>query len=166
MITRKKADGELYRKIVGSLIYVMTATRPDLCFAVTKLSQHMSDPSAAHFTMAKHVLRYLKGTADQSLVFKGSNNHLGLVGHCNADWANSPDRRSITGYAFQLAETGPMISWKSKKQQTIALSTCEAEYMAITAASQRQNSWCSYWATWLAGHLRGVTHCIVTIRGQ
>ena len=132
----EKADGELYRKIVGSLIYVMTATRPDLCFAVTKLSQHMSDPSAAHFTMAKHVLRYLKGTADQSLVFKGSNNHLGLVGHCDADWANSPDRRSITGYAFQLAETGPMISWKSKKQQTIALSTCEAEYMAITAASQ------------------------------
>ena len=125
----EKADGELYRKIVGSLIYVMTATRPNLCFAVTKLSQHMSDPSAAHFTMAKHVLRYLKGTADQSLVFKGSNNHLGLVAHCDADWANFPDRRSITGYAFQLAETGLMISWKSKKQQTIAAASQEAKFL-------------------------------------
>ena len=103
----------------------MIATRPDLCYIVTKLSQYM----------AKHVLRYLNGTIAHSLTFKKSES-LNLFGFCDADWANCSDRRSITGYVFSLSHDGPLISWKSRKQQTVALSTCEAEYMALASAVQ------------------------------
>ena len=128
-------DVKLYRQIVGSLIYIMTATRPDLCFVVTKLSQYMATPTVTHLTMAKHVLRYLKGTIDHCLTFKKSEK-LSLVGLCDADWGSTTDRRSITGYGFRLSTEGPFVSWKSKKQQTVALSTCEAEYMSLSAAVQ------------------------------
>ncbi|KAJ8044051.1 Copia protein [Holothuria leucospilota] len=84
--------------------------------------------------MAKHVLRYVKGTLDQSLIFKRSDNPLQLISFCDGDWGNSADRKSVTGYIFQLASDGPVISWKSRKQQTVALSTCKAEYMSMAAA--------------------------------
>ena len=129
------ADVKLYRQIVGSLIYIMAATRPDLCFVVNKLSQYMVKPTVTHLTMAKHVLRYLKGTIDHCLIFKKFEK-LSLVGFCDADWGSTADRRSITGYGFRLSPEGPFISWKSKKQQTVALSTCEAEYMSLSAAVQ------------------------------
>ncbi|XP_048241186.1 secreted RxLR effector protein 161-like [Haliotis rufescens] len=127
-------DPRLYRVIVGSLIYIMTATRPDLCYIVTKLSQYMAKPTTTQLGMAKHTLRYIKGTAEQGLTFVKSCDPLQLVGFCDADWGSSADRRSITGYGFQLKDNGPLISWKSKKQTTVALSTCEAEYMAMAAA--------------------------------
>ena len=112
---------------MGSLIYIMAAARPDLWFVVNKLSQYMVKPTVTHLTMAKHVLRYLKGTIDHCLIFKG---------FCDADWGSTADRRSITVYGFRLSPEGPFISWKSKKQQTVALSTCEAEYMSLSAAVQ------------------------------
>jgi hypothetical protein len=127
---------KLYREIVGSLIYLMTSTRPDLCYIFTKLSQNMAKPTNTHLTMAKHVLRYLKGTIDQCLTFRKSNEPMRLVGFCDTDWENAEDHRSITGYGFQLSSGGPLISWKSRKQRTVALSTCEAEYMALSAATQ------------------------------
>ena len=130
------ADPKLYREIVGSLIYVMTGTRPDLCYIVTKLSQHMAKPLNSHLVMAKHVLRYLKGSIDQGLKFQKSSNALQLSGYCDSDWGASEDRRSISGYGFQLSEAGPLISWKSQKQKSVALSTCEAEYMALATATQ------------------------------
>ena len=130
------ADSTLYRQIVGSLIYIMIATRPDLCYAVTKLSQHMSNPTVADLVVAKHVLRYLKGTTDKGLIFKKSSVPLKLKGYCDSDWGSSDDRKSVTGYCFMLSDEGPVISWKSRKQQTVALSTCEAEYMALSAATQ------------------------------
>jgi hypothetical protein len=77
------ADDRLYREIVGSLINVMTGTRPDFCNIVTKLSQHMAKPTVAHFTMAKHVIRYLKSTVDHNLIFRKSDNDLSLVGFCD-----------------------------------------------------------------------------------
>ena len=126
----------LYREIVGGLIYAMIATRPDLCFAVTKLSQYMSNPSKNHMFMAKHVLRYLKGTLYEKLAFKPIKDDFKLMGFCDADWANSEDRRSITGYGFEVNTEGPLLSWKSKRQHTVALSTCEAEYMSLAAATQ------------------------------
>ena len=130
-------DAKRYREIVGSLIYVMTTTRPDVCYAVTKLAQHMANPFKVHETMAKHVLRYLKGTIDKELVFcKHTEQNMRLLGYCDADWGNADDRRSITGYCFQLAYGGAAISWKSRKQPTVALSTCEAEYMALASATQ------------------------------
>ena len=132
-------DPREYREIVGSLIYAMTGTRPDLCYAVTRLSQFMSKPTKAHLGIAKHVLKYIKGTLHYSLKFSKSNEPLKLIGYCDSDWANSDDRRSITGYGFLMNNDGGLISWKSKKQRVVALSTCEAEYMAITYAMQEAN---------------------------
>ena len=129
------ADNRLYREIVGSLIYIMTATRPDLCYIVTKLSQYMSQPSKNHMIAAKHVLRYLKATMFQKLVYTKSDEPFTLTGFCDADWGSSDDRKSTTGYGFMLSNKS-LISWKSRKQPTIALSTCEAEYMAMGAATQ------------------------------
>ena len=127
------ADKKLYQEIVGSLIYVMRPTRPDLSFIVTKLSQYMSN---IQFNMAKHVLRYLKGTLEQKLTFTKSKEGINLHGFCDADWGSSEDRKSITGYVFKVTTNGPVISWKSRKQPTVALSTCEAEYMALASAIQ------------------------------
>ena len=70
------------------------------------------------------------------LKFQRANESLKLFGFCDSDWGASSDRRSITGYGFQLCNNGPLISWKSRKQQTVALSSCEAEYIAITAGIQ------------------------------
>ena len=133
------ADGTLYRAIVGSHIYAMSATRRDLCFVVTYLSQHMSKPTNVHMTMAKHVLRYLKGILDYELIFRKSDTDMKLSRFADADWANSPDRRRITGYGFHLSKNGPLISWKCIKQQTVALSTCEAEYISMCATVQKQS---------------------------
>jgi hypothetical protein len=137
--SKELCESSLYREIVGSLIYVMTGTRPDLAYVVTKLSQHMASPTKALFGIAKHVLKYLKGTKSYDLKFTKSNSPLKLVGHCDSDWGASEDRRSITGYCYQLNSNGPIISWKSKKQNVVALSSCEAEYMALTAAMQEAN---------------------------
>ena len=129
-------DAYIYRELVGSLIYLMTCTRPDICFVVTRLSQSLSKPTKANWEMAKHVLRYLKGTMDQGLRFAKCD-RLELEGFCDSDWGSDhTDRRSISGFAFQLSSEGPLISWKSKKQQCVALSTCEAEYIALSVAVQ------------------------------
>ena len=92
-------NASMYREIVGSLIYLMTCTRPDLCYVVAYLSQHLSKPLKTHYGLAKQVLRYLKGTPCRPLRFmKGSQ--LKLMGYSDSDWAMSSDRRSISGYAF------------------------------------------------------------------
>lgn len=132
-----------YRQMVGALIYLMVATRPDLSYAVTKLSQYMSNALQLHMTMAKHVLRYLKGTIHEKLSFMKSNEPFSITGFCDSDWANSEDRKSVTGYAFKLSKNGSLISWKSKKQPTVALSSCEAEYMSLTSATQEGKYLCS-----------------------
>lgn len=135
--SRELDDPRLYRAIVGSLIYVMTSTRPDLCYIVTKLSQNMAKPTEADLNRAKYALRYLKGTREQCLKFEKSESPLRLTGFCDSDWgASVKDRRSITGYNFQLSQDGPLISWKSRKQQTVALSTCEAEYISLACTVQ------------------------------
>ena len=87
--SRELNDPKLYRAIVGSLIYVMTGTRPDLCYTVTRLSQNMAKPTQSALSMAKHVLRYLKGTREQCLKFGKSESHLKLTGFCDSDWGAS-----------------------------------------------------------------------------
>ena len=131
-------DPILYRAIVGSLIYIMSGTRPDLSNVVTKLSQNMARPTEANLIAAKHVLRYLKGTTEQSLKFKKGADTLKLIGYCDSDWAGDVvDRRSMSGYGFHLLKEGPLISsCRCRKQATVALSTCEAEYMALTESVQ------------------------------
>lgn len=130
-------DATGYRELIGSLIYIMTSTRPDLSWVVSKLSQHLAQPKRQHWETAKQVLRYLKGTIEHELCYKRSDQDLKLEGYSDADWASDQkDRRSTTGYCFSLTKKGPVISWKSRKQPTVALSTCEAEYMALAATVQ------------------------------
>jgi len=131
------ADPRRYREAVGSLIYAMTCTRPDICWIITKLSQYLSKPLKVHWVAVKHVLRYLKGTLDYKLCYRKCDDGLTLIGYSDADWASSTDdRRSTTGYCFSLNKAGPVISWKSRKQPTVALSSCEAEYIALAATVQ------------------------------
>ena len=134
----KLKEPRMYREAVGSLIYLATCTRPDLSFVVSKLSQHFSEPSEEHWNTVKHVFRYIKGTTDRGLCFKKDDTSpLGLIVHSDADWASEvSDRRSTTGYCASLSERSSLISWKSRKQPTVALSTCEAEYMALASAIQ------------------------------
>ena len=123
--------------MVGSLIYAMTCTRPDLSYCVTKLSQHLSKPDSGDWIMLKHVFRYIKQTVDYKLTFRKSEKELRIHAYCDADWASSiDDRRSTTGYYISLNEEGLPISWKSKKQSSVALSTCKAEYMALSITCQ------------------------------
>ena len=130
-------DPRTYREIVGSLIYLMVCTRPDISWVITRLSQFLSKPLQCHMVSVKHVLRYLKGTAHYELCYRKNERGLSLIGYSDSDWASSTeDRRSTSGYCFSLTEEGPPISWKSRKQPIVALSTCEAEYIALTAAVQ------------------------------
>ena len=103
----------------------------------TKLSQHLACPNKGDWVMLTHMFRYVKGTLHYGLPFKQCDKELKLLAFCDADWASSSkDRCSITGYCFSLSEDGPVLSWKSRKQTSVALSTCEAEYMAISATCQ------------------------------
>jgi hypothetical protein len=123
-----------YINLVGSLMYAMLGTRPDIAYAVGALAKFNSAPRHCHWTAAKHVLRYIKSTLNYGIVFLSSGND-SLLGHCDADWAGDVDtRRSTTGYVFTLS--GGAVSWASRRQQTIALSTTEAEYMATTEATK------------------------------
>ena len=133
---QSEEDVRKYREVVGSLVYAMTCTRPDLAWVVTKLSQHLSKPTSKDWMMVKHVLRYLKGTMERKLKFSKSTNGLKLRGFSDSDWGGSEDKRSTTGYLFCLNDDGGAVSWKSRKQPTVALSTCEAEYMALVATTQ------------------------------
>jgi hypothetical protein len=123
-----------YQSLIGSLLYASVCTRPDITMAVSYLSKFMTKPMQVHWEQAKRVLRYLKGTVDMPLVY-GGDQSIRLVGYSDADHASDGDgRRSRTGYVFML--NGGAVSWKSQKQQSVALSTAEAEYMALAAATQ------------------------------
>ena len=129
-------DSRKYREIIGSLIYLMTCTRPDLSYAVGKLSQYLSEPRQQHWVAAKHILKYLKGTSHYELRYQKSA-ELGILAYSDADWASDQsDRRSTTGFCFYLNKESSPISWKSKKQPPVALSTCESEYMALAKTTQ------------------------------
>ena len=138
-----------YRAIVGSLLYIATWVRPDIAFAVTQLARFQQAPTELHWGSAKHVLRYLKATCGlgivyQALVREGSAaarlapgpNGLGsqqLYGFVDASWGEDPStRRSQSAYVFMIGNAA--VSWQSKLQHTVALSSCEAEYLSLSAA--------------------------------
>lgn len=134
----KMKEPKRFREAVGSLIYLSTCTRPDLSFVVSKLSQYFAEPTEQHWNTVKHVFRYLKGTVEQQLCFRRNDTErLGLSVYSDADWASdTKDRRSTSGYCVNLSEGSSLISWKTRKQPTVALSTCEAEYMSLASAMQ------------------------------
>ena len=131
----KLIESKLYRSAVGSLVYAMMATRPDLSWSVSKLSQYLGKPTEAHWIAVKRVFRYINTTITHGLSFMKTDD-LKLVGYSDSDWGSSIDRRSTTGYCFMLSVQGGAISWKTRRQPTVALSSTEAEYMALSAATQ------------------------------
>jgi hypothetical protein len=126
--------------MVGSLMYLL-ATRPDLAYFVCLVARFMERPTEMHVAAVKRILRYLKGTSGMGIMFKkGNDEQMILVGWSDSDYAGDlDDRKSASGYVFQLGNGA--ISWSSKKQPIVTLSTTEAEYVA--AAS------CACQAIWL-----------------
>ncbi|KAL0421152.1 UNVERIFIED_CONTAM: Retrovirus-related Pol polyprotein from transposon RE1 [Sesamum latifolium] len=128
------ADASLYRSLIGSLLY-LTTTRPDLMYAVGVLSRFMQLPGQVHMEAAKRLLRYVKGTHDYEIWYTQSED-LKLFGYADSDWAGCPDDlKSTTGYVFSLGSG--VFSSLSKKQEVVAQSTAEAEYMASAAAANQ-----------------------------
>ena len=131
-----------YQALTGSLTYAAMSTCPDIAYITQFLSQSNKNPSHLDWNAGKRVLRYLKGSANRGIVYRQEpetegvkRDHMTTWGYCDANYAeDSRDRKSTSGYAFMLA--GGPITWKSKKQKSVALSTTEAEYYAVGAACQ------------------------------
>lgn len=152
----KSVDPTMFRSIVGGLRYLVH-TRPDIAFSVGMVSRFMERPTVLHFNAVKKILRYVKGTVEYGLSYrKGAGNYI-LSGYSDSDLGGSlEDRRSTGGVVFYLNES--LITWVSQKQRCVALSSCEAEFMAATAAACQ--------GVWLRNLLMQVTdekHCPVII---
>lgn len=119
-----------YRQLLGSLMYLAVCTRPDIAYACSQLSQYNNNFNKCHWLAAKRILRYLAGTIDYCLCFNKSGN-CHITAYTDADWANDIiDRKSYTGFVIKLGNN--TINWESRKQRCVALSSTEAEYLAIS----------------------------------
>ena len=136
---------QIYQSAVGSLMYAMLGTRPDIAFAVSVVSRFSSNPTEAHYSTVKRIFRYLRSTVTWHLTYRGSLQD--LIGYTDSDWAGDhATRKSTSGYIYNLGSGA--ISWSSKRQPTVALSTCEAEYIGQTQAAKE--------AVWLKGLLNEI----------
>lgn len=132
-----------YQSAVGSLMYSMICTRPDLAFAVGMVCRYMSNPIKDHWQAVKWLLRYLRGSVKTRLVFRNEGVFTAR-GYCDADYAGDADkRRSTTGMVFTVG--GNPVSWRSSLQKVVALSSTESEYIALSEASRE--------AVWLRGFM-------------
>ncbi|WVY90442.1 hypothetical protein V8G54_035956 [Vigna mungo] len=122
-----------YSSAVGSLMYAMVCTRPDIGYAVGVVSRFLSNPGKEHWEAVKWILRYLRGSAKRSLCF--GNGDLKLIGYSDSDMAGNVDSRKSTS-VYLITFAGGAVSWKSKLQKCVTLSTAEAEYVAVTEASK------------------------------
>ncbi|CAM8890311.1 unnamed protein product [Rhodiola kirilowii] len=123
-----KVDQTLYRSMIGSLLY-LTASRPDIAYAVGVCARYQVDPKESHLLQVKRIIKYVCGTIDFGIWYTKDTNPY-LVGYCNADWAgNAEDRKSTSGGCFFLGNN--LVSWFTKKQNSISLSTIEAEYIVV-----------------------------------
>ncbi|GAA0149774.1 oxidase [Lithospermum erythrorhizon] len=137
---KESINSTLFKSLVGSLRY-LTFTRPDIMYAVGLVSRYIEKPKQDHFITAKKILRYIKGTLEYGLFYTHSQDSK-LVGYLDSDYGGDlDDAKSTSGYAFHIGLA--VFSWSSKKQQTVPLSTCEAEYMAV-AACTCQAIWLKY----------------------
>lgn len=125
-----------YSSAVGSLMYAMTMTPPDTAFALSIVSRYCKNPDLTHVTAVTRILRYIKGTLCNGIIFCGdSDADLDLTGFTDANYGSAKeDRKSTSGWLFCLG--GGPISWSSKKQSVVALSSCEAEYIALNEAGK------------------------------
>lgn len=133
-----------FRALIGVLMFLMICTRPDIAYIIGKLSQFLDNPSPAHMEAAKRVLRYLKGTLDIGIVL-GNAEKDKLVAYGDADFAACIDSRKSTSGVVLVFGCGPVI-WSSRKQTTVATSTCDAEFIAAHDAAKE--------LTWARGLLK------------
>jgi len=125
-----KPDQNLpYRELIGAFLFLARISRPDISFAVNKLSQYCTSYTEDQWVMAKGILRYLKGTANFGIHYK-KNADFKLSGYTDSDFAGDQgNRKSTSGTCFYLGNS--LITWSSNKQNVVALSSTEAEYMAV-----------------------------------
>lgn len=148
-------EKDRYRRLVGKLIY-LAHTRPDIGFAVSMVSRHMSNPTEAHMSAVRRILQYLKGTPGKGLYFKKSQNK-GIEVYTDSDWAGCiSDRKSTSGYCSFV--WGNMVTWRSKKQYVVARSGAEAELRAMA-----QGNCEGMWLKRMLEELRLSTNCTVRI---
>ena len=143
--TRK--EHERYMKVVGSIQYIASVTRPDLAFAAHALARHMAESTKAHWRAAQHVLRYLRTTVDLGLTFHGSGYDSILDAYTDADFANCLSMKSVSGLVLRMY--GNTVLWRSKRQEVIAGDTTEAELVAMSSAANEL-----IWAKQLCTDLR------------
>jgi hypothetical protein len=122
-----------FREAVGSLLYLLTHTRPDISFTVGMLGRAMAAPSAQDVVAVKRLMRYLAGTRDYGLVLSGTGEST-LISYSDFDWGGDVDRKSTSGVLHYFGED--LLHWMSKKQGCVALSTAEAEYVAASSCAQ------------------------------
>jgi len=128
--TVSKVDQKLYRVMIGSLLY-LTTSRPYILFSVCLCARFQLDPRESHLTVVKRIFRYLKGTTNLGLLYRKSLDYK-LIGFCGADYAGDRiERKSTSGNCQFLGEN--LISWASKRQAIIVMSTSEAEYISATS---------------------------------
>lgn len=131
-----KKTEKLCRQIIGCLMYAVSGTRPDFCVVVSRLSRYQDCASEMLLKALKRVLRYTKHTINYKLLYKSDDEN--LVGYCDADWGGDiKDRKSTTGYCFIFSSC--LISWCSKKQSNVSISSTEAEYVALSMAASELN---------------------------
>ncbi|RVW68068.1 Retrovirus-related Pol polyprotein from transposon TNT 1-94 [Vitis vinifera] len=130
---RERMNRVPYASAVGAIMYTMTCTRPDVAYALSVASRYQANPGEEHWKVVKTILKYLRRTKDQFLIYGESE--LKLKGYTDASFASDKDdSKSISGYVFTL--NGGAVSWKSSKQATVADSTTEAEYIAASEAAK------------------------------
>jgi hypothetical protein len=136
--TKSEADDAAklpYRELVGKLMYLATCTRPDIAFAVRELARFMSNYGAGHWAAAKHLMRYLQGTRSIGIIYGHVDEPYPIFRtFTDSDWGQGESRKSICGYIVEMG--GGAIAWSSKQQGVVALSSCEAEYIASTHAAK------------------------------
>src|SRR5664279_2735528 len=132
---RSRMDMIPYASAIGSIMYAMICTRPDVSYALSVTSRYQADPGESHSTAVKNILKYLRRTKDMFLVYGGSEVDLDVKGYMDANFQTDlDDLRSQSRYVFTL--NGGAVSWKSSKQDTVADSTIEAEYIAASEAAK------------------------------
>ncbi|XP_035834331.1 secreted RxLR effector protein 161-like [Helianthus annuus] len=125
-------DATHYRSLIGSLRYLLH-TRPDLCYPVSLLSRFMQEPKEQHLKAVKQILRYIKGTKEHGIIYKRQGG-CKITGYSDSSFGVNTDKgKGTTGLVFYFGESP--ITWCTQKQQTVALSSCESEFMAATAAA-------------------------------
>lgn len=146
-------DGEVpYRQLVGSLMFAAIVTRPDIAYSVGVVSRYLNKHTREHWNAVKRIVKYLAGTSNYEIKYDRQYSSLPLIGYADSDFASDlQTRRSTCGYVFKMCNAP--VTWSSKRQSNVVLSTTEAEYVAASHASKE--------ATWLQRLLTDLKECVV-----